>query len=77
MQPQSFNRYEIGRTLEPRQRSMFFQLGNEIDSNRRTAWGFAPNADDCHETAFAILETVNWKSLKAARALLTATKGWH
>jgi hypothetical protein len=69
-----FDCYEVGRTLTPAQRSMFFRIGAEIQSQRAVRLGFLPNVHECHEQALWALETITWKSLKAARALLSVSR---
>jgi hypothetical protein len=67
-----FDRHEVGRTLEPRQRAMMFEFGAEIANRRRVAF----NDDAGCEIALAMLHSVNWKSVRVARALAIQTRNY-
>lgn len=69
-------RHEFARTLSPKQRDQFFRLGSEIQSSMSVRLGYQVDADYCHETALAMLEAVEWKSLKAARAMTSLMRQW-
>jgi len=64
------------RNLNPKQRQMYFRLGSEIQSSKTVRMGFRVSANYCHEIALAALDASNWKSLKAARAIVTVTRSW-
>ena len=70
--------HEVANELEmtPKQRKMYFQLGAAVDSSKRTSMGFAVDPNYSHEIALWALEATEWHSLKAARAMLTATRNW-
>jgi hypothetical protein len=53
---------------------MFHQLGASVQSAKSR--GFLADADYCHELALIALEAVNWKSMKAAKAMMTVTRMW-
>lgn len=64
------NRHEIARTLEPRQRTMFHQLGATVQNIKTVKLGFQYDADEAHQHALWALDATKWQSLKAAKALL-------
>lgn len=63
-------RHEIARTLDSKQQYLFHQTGAHVQSLLATRLGFLPDANYCHDVALAALESTNWKSLKAAKAML-------
>jgi hypothetical protein len=69
-----FDMYAVGRTLSAEQRSMFFRIGAELQSRAAVRLGRLPDANPYHEQALWALETTAWKSLKAARALLSVSR---
>ena len=62
--------------MTPRQRGMYFQIGAEVESSKRVTMGFAVDPTYCHEIALGALEATEWRSKKAARAMITATREW-
>lgn len=75
MSTQKFDYIEVGRTLEPKQRSMYFQIGSELFGRQNANRGYS-NMDRAHEQALAALHSTNWKSMKAARAMLSVMRAW-
>jgi hypothetical protein len=69
-----FDMYEIGRTLTPEQRSMFFRLGAIIQGSLTVRYRFSVDANYAHEQALLALEACNWKSIKLAQAILHAMR---
>ena len=67
--------HRIGASLTPKQRGMYFRIGAEVQSSKSTR-GRLVDAGYCHEIALGALVAIDWKSLKAARAILTVTKAW-
>lgn len=61
--------HRIGSQLDPHKRSMYFRLGAEIEGRMTVRFGFKVRPSYAHEKALTVLEAVNWKSLKAARAM--------
>lgn len=76
MSTTTFDRYEVAQTLTEKQRWMYWELGSTIRNKFLSDHGFTPNEDRCQEKALVALHSVNWKSIKAAKALLTVTRGW-
>lgn len=74
MNTQKFDYMEVSRTLEPKQRQMYFALGNMIYAAKTCNRGYAANVDMCHELALAALTAVNFKSLKAGKAMASVMK---
>lgn len=70
MKKEKFNRHEVGRTIDVKKRQLFFQLGSQIQSIKSRQFGFLFNADHAHEMALWALDKINWKSMKAAKALM-------
>lgn len=70
------SRHEVGRYLEVRQRNMYFSLGAEIQNYKTVTLRYSVDADYCANLALWALSATDWKSLKAARAILTATRRW-
>lgn len=71
-----FDRFEAGRQIEEaKHRTMYFQLAGDVYSRRMSNMGFA-SEDRCHEIALIALHSVDWKSMKAAKALMTITRTW-
>lgn len=71
-----FDRFEAGREIEnPVHRTMYFTLAGDVYSRRMANMGFA-SEDRCHELALIALHSVDWKSMKAAKALMTVTRMW-
>lgn len=62
--------HRVGRSLQPRDRSLYFRLGAEIQNRMTVRLGFKADANYTHDLALQILEATNWKSLKAARAMM-------
>ena len=62
--------------MTTKQRVMYFRLGAEVENAKRVKMGFAVDPNYCHGVALGALEAVDWKSLKAARAIITVTRGW-
>ena len=69
-----FDCYEFGRTLTPKQSSIFFRLGAEIGNNIARRMGFQPNVHRAHEYALWACETTEWKSIKAAKAIFAVAQ---
>ena len=66
--------HEIANEMQmtQKQRNMYFQLGATVQNaslGRR-------NAEYSHDLALGALVAVDWKSMKAAKAILTATRAW-
>ena len=59
MNTAKFDYIEVSRTLEAKQRQMYFALGSMIYSAKTTNRGYAANMDMCHELAFADLDPFN------------------
>lgn len=74
MNTQKFDYMEVSRTLEPKQRQMYFALGNMIYAAKTCNRGYAANMDMCHELALAALNAVSFKSLKAGKAMAATMK---
>ena len=70
------NRHEVGRGLEIRQRNMYFMLGAEIHNYKTVTLRYSIDEDYCANIALWALSSTDWKSLKAARAMLTAARKW-
>jgi len=68
--------HETGEILEPEQKNMCFQLGAEVEGRLDVMRGFKHDPNYAHELALAALEAVDWKSLAAAKAIMTATRMW-
>jgi len=68
--------HEIANEMQmtQKQRNMYFQLGSLVQSNKTVNMGFKVDPNYCHEIALGALEAVNWKSMKAAKAILVATR---
>lgn len=71
-----FDFHAFGRTLDPEQRGLFFQLGAEVECSRSRRLGLRADPGDAHERALAALEAVSWSSIEAARAMLTVARTW-
>lgn len=76
MDTQKFDLYEFGNSLEGKQRTMFFHLGAEVQSSKNRSMGFHVDPHHCHELALIALDSTNWKSLKAAKAMLSVMRAW-
>jgi hypothetical protein len=70
-----FDRFEVARTLTPKQRWMFWEVGGTVYGYRVRNFGYA-DENSSHETALAALHAVDWKSKKAALAMINVTKMW-
>jgi len=65
-------RHQIAQELTPKQRRMYHDLGSKVQSIKSR--GFLYNADEAHNLALWALDQVNWKSVKAAKALLAVSR---
>ena len=67
-------RHEVGRELTAEQRTMYFQLGSEIQAHRTMRLGFRVDADKCHRQALSALRATNWRSVKTAKSVLFTSR---
>lgn len=67
--------HKIGAELEPKKRAMYFNLGARVCASRRVSRRDF-NDNNGHDLALIALEATNWKSIKAARAMLTVMRAW-
>lgn len=70
-----FDRFEAAEDMTREQKYMYFHLAGDVYSRMMSNRGFA-SEDRCHEIALIALHSVDWKSMKAAKALMTVTRMW-
>jgi hypothetical protein len=70
--------HEVAKEMTPKQKSMYFQLGAEVANRKAVQYGFRTDSMEnyAHELALVYLAATEWKSLKAARAMMTVRRVW-